>query len=256
MRLQAFSDLHVDFPGARGLPPLASGVSLVLVAGDTCQGLVRAVETLRAAYPRSEIAMVAGNHEYYGHVLSEELEAARKRAMELGVLLVENDTAYFGRLRVVGATMWTDYELFGERLREPAMRAAYDTMRDHKRIRWYRKPWQRFRPQEARLLHLESRAYLEVELSKPHDGPTLVMTHHAGTIEAIAPAFQRSLVSAAYASELLPIVDRHQPEFWLSGHTHVSMNVRRGGTRLISNPCGYADENRYFDPLYTIEIDA
>jgi hypothetical protein len=200
--------------------------------------------------------MVAGNHEYYGHVLSEELKAARKRALELGVFLLENDTAYFGRLRVVGATMWTDYELFGERLREPAMRAAYDTMRDHKRIRWQREPWQRFRPQEARCLHLESRTYLEAELSKPHDGPTLVMTHHAGTIEAIAPAFQRSLVSAAYASELLPIVDRHQPDFFLSGHTHVSMNFQRGGTRLISNPCGYADENRYFDPLYTIEIDA
>jgi len=178
-------------------------------------------------------------------------------ARELGVHLLENNTANFGRLRVVGATMWTDYELFGDRLREPAMRAAYDTMRDHKRIKWQREPWKRFRPQEARRLHLQSRAYLEAELSKLHDdGPTLVITLHPGTIEAIAPALQRSLGSAAYASELLPIADRHQPDFWLSGHTHVSMNFRRGRTRLISNPCGYADENRYFDPLYTIEIDA
>jgi hypothetical protein len=252
-----FSDLHVDVPGARGFPPLASGANLVLVAGDTCHGLVRAIETLRAAYPRSEIATVAGNHEYYGHVLSEELEAGRKRARELGVHLLENNAANFGRLRVVGATMWTDYELFGERLREPAMRAAYDTMRDHKRIKWRRQPWQRFRPQEARQLHMQSRTYLEAELSKPHDGPTLVMTHHPGTVEAVAaPALQRNLLSAAYASELLPIVDRHQPDFWLSGHTHVSMNFQRGRTRMVSNPCGYADENHFFDPLYAIEIDA
>jgi hypothetical protein len=32
------------------------------------------------------------------------------------------------------------------------------------------------------------------------------------------------------------------------------MNFRRGRTRVISNPCGYADENRYFDPLFTIEV--
>ncbi len=219
MRVQPFSDLHVDFPGARGFPPLAGGAELILAAGDSCQGLVRAIEMLRSAYPRTEVVTVAGNHEYYGGVLPEELEAGRKRARELGVHLVENGTASFGRLRIVAATMWTDYELFGERLREPAMRAASDAMRDHKRIRWQREPWQRFRPQEARRLHLESRAYLEAELSRRHDGPTLVMTHHAPTIEAVAPAFQRSLASAAYASELLPIVDRHQPDFWLSGHT-------------------------------------
>ncbi len=34
------------------------------------------------------------------------------------------------------------------------------------------------------------------------------------------------------------------------------MNFRRGRCRMISNPCGYADENRFFDPRYTIEIDA
>lgn len=34
------SDLHVDYPGSTGLPPLAAGVDVVVVAGDTCQGLV------------------------------------------------------------------------------------------------------------------------------------------------------------------------------------------------------------------------
>jgi Icc-related predicted phosphoesterase len=128
-------------------------------------------------------------------------------------------------------------------------------MVDHKRIKWRRQPWQRFRPEEARALHLQSRSYIDAELAKPHDGPSLVLTHHAPTIEAVAPRFQRSLISAAYASELLPLVDRHQPECWVSGHTHESISLRRGTTRMISNPCGYADENPYFDPLFTIEVD-
>jgi Calcineurin-like phosphoesterase len=255
MRAQVMSDLHIDFPGARGIPPLAQGATLVIVAGDTCQGLVRAIESLRRAFPNTEIATVAGNHEYYGFCLPEELEAGRARAKELGVHFLENDTKLFGTLRVIGATGWTDYEAFGEALREPGMRTAYELMQDHKKIKWRRNPWARFRPQEARILHLKSRAYIEAELAKPHAGDTLVLNHHAGTIEAIAPEFQRSLTSLAYFSELLPIVDRYQPRWWISGHTHLSMNFRRGCTAMISNPCGYPDENRFFEPLFTIEVD-
>jgi hypothetical protein len=255
MRVQVMSDLHTDFPGASGVPRLVQGTALVLVAGDTCQGLVRAIEMLRRAFPNAEIAMVAGNHEYYGLCLPDELEAGRARAEELGVYLLERNAIVIGNLRVIGATTWTDYELFGAALRIPAMRAAADIMQDHKSIKWRKKPWARFRPEEARALHLQSRAYIDAELANFHDGPSLVLTHHAATIEAIAPQFQRSLVSAAYASELLPIVDRHQPEWWVSGHTHMSLNLRRGKTRLISNPAGYSHENPFFDPLLTIEVD-
>jgi hypothetical protein len=38
------SDLHVDHPGSRGVPPLAAGVEVAVVADDTCQGLVAGVE--------------------------------------------------------------------------------------------------------------------------------------------------------------------------------------------------------------------
>ena len=253
-RIQVMSDLHVDFPGARDFPQRAAGAELVLIAGDTCEGLVRAIERTRIAYPDVEIVAVAGNHEFYGHAFGEELNAGRERARQLGVHLLENETVRFGRLRIIGATLWTDYALLAESLRGAAMRDAYDTMRDHKRIKWSRRPWRRFRPQEARLLHLQSRTYIEAELSNVFDGTTIVLTPMAPTIEAIEPLFRDSTISAAYASNLLAVIDRHQPHFWISGHTHYSMDLRRGRTRLISNPCGYANENRLFDPLMTIEV--
>jgi predicted phosphodiesterase len=235
--VQVMSDLHLDFPAARGFPPLAGDAELVLIAGDTCEGLVHAVEAMRMAYPRTEIAAVAGNHEFYGRTFSEELQAGRE-------------------LRVIGATLWTDYELLGGSLREPAMRTAYATMRDHKRIKWSRRPWQRFRPQEARMLHLRSRAYIEAELAKAYEGTTIVLTHAAATVEAIQPAFRSSLIASAYASNLLETIDRHRPDFWVSGHTHHSMDMHRGRTHLISNPCGYPNENPSFNPAFNIEVDA
>src|SRR5258708_36116960 len=96
-------------------------------------------------------------------------------------------TVTCGKLRVIGATLWTDYALFGNSLRQPAMRAASETMRDHRRIKWERSPWKRFRPQEARMLHLRSRVSIEAELAKPHAGPTVVLTHHAPVVEPAAP---------------------------------------------------------------------
>lgn len=254
MKIQILSDLHVEFYGTTSIPPRVEGTDLVIVAGDTCQGLVKAVEVLRRAFPDVEVVTVAGNHEYYRTELPTELEAGRVRAKQLGVHLLEDDSVKIGPARVLGCTLWTDYCLFGADLREAAMRSAYDGMMDHKRIQWRKDPWARFRPQEAALLHARSRLFLETALSEHHDGPTIAVAHHAVTLDAVAPQFQRSLLSAAYASELLPLVDRHQPAVFVTGHTHFSMNLRRGCTRLVSNPRGYPGENRSFDPAFTMEI--
>lgn len=250
MIVQVMSDLHLG-PGSEDLPPLVDGAKLVVVAGDTCEGLVNAIESLRTAYPDVGIAMVAGNHEFYGRVYKEELESGRKRAHELEVSLLENDTAFFGRLRIIGASFWTDYLLFGPHLRLAAMRAAYDQMRDHKRIRWNRNPWQRFRPHEALSLHVRSRNFFETELSRQHDGPTMLLAHHGMIREALDPANERSLLAAAYASEV-PFAT--QADLVVTGHTHRPMDFHRGRTRFISNPRGYRGEGVRFDPCFVVEV--
>lgn len=255
MRIQPLSDLHVDLHGPDSVPPAVEGADLVVVAGDTCPGVVKAVETLRDAFPAVEVAMVAGNHEFHGFEMATELEAGRVRARQLGVHLLSDDAVTIGPARVLGCTLWTDYCLYGPELREPAMHTARDGLMDHKRITWRKSPWARFRPQEAALLHAQSRSFLEAELAKGHPGPVIVVSHHGMTLDALAPVNQRSLLSAAYASELLPLIDRHSPTAWISGHTHHAMRLRRNGTRLISNQRGYPREQTGFDPTLTLEIN-
>jgi Icc-related predicted phosphoesterase len=256
LTIQIMSDLHVGYPGARGFPPLAPGADLVIIAGDTCEGLVFALAKMRAAYPTVEIVTVAGNHEFYHRDYGEELQAARDYAQKLGVRLLENETLTLGSLRVIGATLWTGYDLFGALLVPAAIRTASETMRDHRRVRWQKNPWRRFRPQEARALHLKSRAYIEAELARPNDGPTIVLTHHAASLDAVEPQSRGLMIAAAYASDLHAIIDRYQPDYWISGHTHFAMDLRRGRTRLISNPCGYGNELASFDPTFVVEVDA
>lgn len=257
MKLQIMSDLHIDYPGSVGIPPLVPGANMVIVAGDTCQGLVNAIEALRRAYPApTDIVMVAGNHDMWSKTLSfeEHLDAGRRAAALHDVHLLENDGVVRNGVRVLGCTLWTDYELFGESLRESAMRTSAETMRDHRRIKWSKDPWMRFRPEEARRLHKRSRAFLERELGKPHAGPTVCVSHHAMTLDCVAPAHQRSMLAAAYASEMAAMIDSYQPDLIVTGHTHHTVNMRRGGTRLVSNPAGYAGENRWFDPALVMTL--
>ncbi|MGM4903324.1 hypothetical protein AB8B21_30825 [Tardiphaga sp. 866_E4_N2_1] len=128
------------------------------------------------------------------------------------------------------------------------------TEADHEAIG--KSPWMRFRPQEARAVHLQSRRFVEHELARiASEGKrAVVLTHHGASIEAVDPRHQRSIFSAAYASELLPIVDRHRPAAWISGHTRRPMNFRRTGCRMISNPRGYPGEGVAFDPACIVEV--
>jgi DNA repair exonuclease SbcCD nuclease subunit len=250
-------DLHLSFPGSEGPPPLAEGADAVLVAGDTCEELARAVETLRRAYPEPvEIVTVAGNHEFHSRRLSYDgnLAEGREAAARHRVHLLERDVSVLENVRILGCTLWTDYLLFGEDLREAAMLVAGATMNDHRRIKWRRDPWMRFRPVEARMLHLESRAFVARELSKSHPGPTICLFHHAVALEALAPTRRRDLVDAAYASDLTSMFESYDCDLVVTGHVHRSFDIRRGATRFLANPAGYAGETTRFDPALVVEV--
>ncbi|WP_246692121.1 MULTISPECIES: metallophosphoesterase [unclassified Methylobacterium] len=255
MRLQLLSDLHVDLADT-GRLQLVPGADLVVVAGDTCQGAVAAFAYLRQHIPAPiPIVMVMGNHEYYGAVLQDELARARAAAQSFDITLLENDAVVIGGVRILGCTLWTNYRLFGAGHRPVAMAAARRVMNDHRRIAGAHLPaWQPFLPADAADLHAGSVRFIADTLAMPHDGPSIVVTHHAPHPEGIAPRFGRDPVSAAFASDLSDLIAAGGPELWLSGHTHHPINLMIGRTRLVSNPHGYGDECKAFDPALVIEI--
>jgi hypothetical protein len=259
MILQPMSDLHSDFPGFKGYPAPAPGASVIVVAGDMRQGLAAALRELRAAYPPPlEVVVVAGNHEFWARpALPAAIDEGRRVAADIGLRYLENDVAIIGGetgVRFAGCTLWSDYGLFGEASRAAAMHAALEGMRDHKRIKWSSNPWARFRPQEARALHLTSLAFLEAVLATHHPGPTVLVTHFAPTIDAVSPPHREGLLAPSACTELTPLIDRYQPAAWISGHTHFSYRLRRGPTLMLSNPLGYPDERLGFDPHLTIKV--
>lgn len=254
MKIQIFSDLHFDVREPKAIE-VKPDVDAVVVAGDVCEGVQRGFAYLRQIVPMQvPIIAVLGNHEFYRRCWSEELAQARAAAPHYGIHLLEDDLVILGAGRFIGASLWTDYALFGMHNLPQAMLAAGGGLNDHKRIKWSKEPWRRFRPQEALLLHKRSRAFIETTLAAPFDGATVVVTHHAPHPGSIHSSYKSDLLTAAYVSDLTAVIEAGRPDLWVHGHVHESFDYRVGVTRVICNPHGYGTENRSFDPALVVEI--
>ena len=97
------------------------------------------------------------------------------------------------------------------------------------------------KPADAMAAHAAERAALHAALRVPHDGPTVVVTHHpASPLAADRYRDQPGVpwwVPAFYASTALDdLPDAERPELWISGHFHAGHDLRVGRCRWVSNP--------------------
>lgn len=91
-----------------------------------------------------------------------------------------------------------------------------------------------------------------------HDGPTMVVSHHAPHPTSIGKPKPDGL-DFCYASDLSQILSSERaPDVWIHGHIHHLSDYRVGRTRVIANPLGYAFDTRgrssSFDPAFVLEI--
>jgi DNA repair exonuclease SbcCD nuclease subunit len=89
-------------------------------------------------------------------------------------------------------------------------------------------------------MHERSREYLEAELDKPFDGKTVVVTHHAPSINGIEQPELPVDLDAAYASNLDHLVAK--ADLWIHGHVHrAGEYTGKFGGRVTENARGYND---------------
>jgi Icc-related predicted phosphoesterase len=256
LRIWPISDLHLTRGEgwSAGQIPQAD---VAVVAGDVREGVVAAVEWLALQIrPHMPVVFVPGNHEFYGTMHDHALQRGKQAAAFADIHLLDGDQVVIGDVRFVGATLWTDYLLFGDPFRWASMQAARTGLNDHRRIGWSKDPWLRFRPDEAAVLHHRARLKIESHLVQHHPGPTVVVTHHAPHPQSISREFCADLLSAAYASDLGDLITRAGPDLWVHGHTHHAVDYTVARTRILSNPRGYRHEGAStgFDPMLVVEV--
>ncbi|MGL4650183.1 MAG: metallophosphoesterase [Caldilineaceae bacterium] len=256
LRIWPISDLHVARTEGwdAGQIPQAD---VAVVAGDVCEGVVSAIDWLALHIrPHMQVVYTPGNHEFYGTVHDHALQRGKQAATFADIHLLDGDAVVINGVRFIGATLWTDYLLFGEPYRWACMQSARQGLSDHRQIAWSKEPWKRFRPDEAAVLHARAKLAIESHLVQRHHGPTVVLTHHAPHIQSIHRPLRSSLLSGAYASDLSELIGRAGPDLWVHGHTHLAVDYTVANTRIISNPRGYRHERNEtgFDPLMIVEV--
>ena len=247
MKIHVLSDLHTEF--APFHPP-ETDAEVVVLAGDVGVG-TRGVPMIREWFPEKPVVYVAGNHEFYREAIPRLSEKIAVAAEGTRVHYLENRAVVIGGVRFLGCTLWTDFDVFGERVR--CMAEAQVTMNDFRLIRTHPE-YHRFGPAHARARHLHSVRWLMSALDEPFAGPTVIVTHHAPSLRSCNPEFRAHPITAAYVSDLEWMMDG-RAALWVHGHTHVCVDYEIGGTRVVANQRGYPhDAVKGFDPGRVVQV--
>ena len=275
MKMLVLSDLHVEFTGFKPAPVATAAADVVVLAGDIHTG-TNGILWARQTFPDKPIVYVAGNHEFYGQDWDGLLSDLRHQAAAHDVHFLENNSVTIQGIRFLGATLWTDFEFFGESRRSQMIRAAEHVMNDFRLIEADPLPAERnivtTRSTRNKLTgwhtvrrHRESLAMLRSELLVGDPERTVVVTHHYPHKNSTAARFTNEETTAAFGSKL-PNEVLTGAKIWIHGHTHDSCDYRIGDSkrsvRVVCNPRGYPFawlkdefENKAFNPGLLVEID-
>jgi predicted phosphodiesterase len=263
VKLQLLSDLHLETETFD--PEPAPGAECLVLAGDidsTWRGYERF-----AGWP-VPVLVVLGNHEFDGRDIDEAMAGLRALCERMGFTLLERQQVVIAgadgrRVRVLGTTRWSDFDLFGAARRERAERAAAYFLRLMDSTR----AGQPFDAAAVRAEGLAGRAWLEAELHRPPPrgnaaagwDRTLVITHFAPSLKSADPRYGPQPGTASFCNaddDLIPLAD-----LWLHGHLHCrhDYTVARAGrapARVVCNARGLAKkgEDEGFEALRVIDL--
>lgn len=261
MKIRVLSDLHLECDEPEAIAHVDA--DLVILAGDIhnhAEGIRWAAETFDIDTP---VVYLPGNHEYYDGDFGALEVAMRDAASNVeNVHYLNNDTLIDrdGRWRVLGTTLWTDFELFGasQEAVTASIAAAEKVMLDFRgpiQVTWpsgaaanatadsTANP-RLFTAADTLALHRHARMWLARQLAEPFAGKTIVVTHHAPHRDSLAERFANDLASAGFISHLTDLVGP-PVDVWIHGHTHTPFDYVANGTRIVCNPRGYVDHRRH-----------
>ena len=295
MRLQLLSDLHLESNPDFVAQPAAEADLLVLagdigsyqrrrdgsVMGEPDWGLQRFSPLPQYASWPVPVVFVPGNHEYDALDVDEAHMALRQACDRLGIQWLEREVLDMGDVRLIGTTLWADYDALAQvpvggpsagapagARKRPSKRAVADPQAHRLQQRekafraanFYlhkmagRRHGALFDAAAMRELALECQAWLSGALLRPFGGRTVVVTHFAPTLHSADPRYGLSPGTAGFCNaldELLPHAD-----LWLHGHLHCPQDIQLGRCRVVANPYGYAEkgEQLAFKPSLVLDV--
>jgi predicted phosphodiesterase len=256
MKFLVLSDLHLEYKPFEVLP--RSDVDAVILAGDIAGG-VDGIQWAKKTFWELPIFYVAGNHEFYDREVNAVAESLRSESNETNLFYLEKKSIYLDGIRILGTTLWTDFDFHALGDSHQRMWAKVEASRDvpdfKGKINCFADGYYlSLTPEITQRWHQQAVTWLREELAKPFNGKTVVITHHAPSALSVPLEFAKHPSTPAYASHLDSLFE--SVDFWIHGHMHAACRYSVGRCQVICNPRGYDSESVNFNPEFVLEISA
>lgn len=235
MKLKLLSDLHIEGFANKEIYKNKDDVDILVLAGDIN---VRAdnvyKDLVRFAENYENVVYVPGNHEWYHN--SYETFDTRLRALVQGKYNIHylcNDVANIEGISFIGTPLWSNFR-GNDRYAEEVKGLISD-------FRWYT-------PQECKKRGEFAQMWLK-DTYENTPGTKVIVTHWLPAVECISPKFAMEVTLNRYFANDMGewIKELSDVPYWFFGHTHDSVDVTLGETRLIANPAGYRHRSGYYE---------
>lgn len=249
MKIITYSDLHLEF-GTKLQPTQDSDADIMILAGDiiTFKDFIPLDKFLKDW--KKPVLYVAGNHEYYTNTLMSEGNARFKSWLagnHPNVTFLLDEEISIDGVHFFGGTMWTDFSNSDIH----AMLVAMQQMNDYRII--MHSDNRRLVPQDTVVFHNNFVQKLISWFEQDLQGPRVVITHNAPTLNRNTKYGDSPLMPAFNSLDMEKIIEKYQPNLWIYGHTHECDNQMIGKTHIISNQLGYPG---HFGSFECKEFDA
>jgi hypothetical protein len=273
--LRIASDLHLEAWTGQDAAALRLGFlppderdaeSILILAGDISshpEQLLAFLNECTKHFPRT--FYVAGNHEFYRHNItllpervSQEIEKLRADFGSFQGLSIAMENVGYEELKELGirfifGPMWGDG---GPMLADQAMVGHY--LNDFRLIRKGLE-YSRFTVQDMMAHYADFKRQVRYYLETPFDGKTVVITHHLPSRRLVSdrfwPADGSDGANGGFVGDCDNIICTLEPNLWIHGHTHDTIDTMLWKTRIVCNPAGYRGEwmSKYNDFMIRTE---
>ena len=258
MKIRILSDIHNDVNYKYPFK-LADMDKFTIVAGDISGSVNDTIKWVNDNMRNGII--IGGNHSGYSddnvslQLIHKELSDYYK--LEDNVSYLENNYKIIDDIVFIGATLWTDFKLYGEDFQIWDMQNAIKYMNDYRYNHYEDNGMRLLRPEDTLNMFNESFKFIKETVEKFKDKKVVVITHHAPSIKSIHAKYLNGFANACYASNLEQfIMDNPNIKLWIHGHVHNNFDYMIGDCRVVCNPRGYEmyKENFEFNPDFEVEV--
>lgn len=236
------SDLHVDYQKSNFMQKFLNAYEnfsgYLIIAGDFCNNVTHPIfETyfskLFQLNKKITVFFIAGNHDFYGTSVEQGtqfLKALEEKYRQFIYLDEKLPIFYSKNILIYGSTLWYS--------NHPDIYLLQDRINDFTQIK-------NFNPQQAVDRNTETKDWLKsTKLSSPESNCLKIfVSHHSFSNQSIAPQYKGDRLNCYFVDPDAEKYIAGRFDLAIHGHMHDAVNYDLNGTRVLSNPVDYYNQD-------------